>query len=547
METRRIEGQGTWITARRGARSALLAAALAAGCAGPANEKPPATTSAPSPRAEAPACRSTGSRAQMLLREEVVPGKLSVAVYSHSLTTPEGPLRFWTYVSEGLWPLGQREIRFSVKREPDDAEGAFDRQLFKLYGLIYELAEKGQLVDVHGRSQLGGPPLLGRDDFHCIIYGPPQPLEGIPAEAPFLSAVMVTCEEEDIGGQAGYARILARLGADARYYPTPFWTDRKRSSVARPGEADQSLITRAQRAHLRGVSVRLERKGGLANVSPTQSFFVPGDRIVLRVFPRGADDLKEAAAAKDNEDGIVMMLEMDPGSGSGLYWYPGQTLASAIACPAAGTDRVTGNFLILASSKEVSKAGVTEDGFVMMFPVDAWKRIREALLSGKEISIPEQGDMPAFAVEHVQTTYVNPIDGKRYESEGGWEEVRPKGDGAAPKRNDQVEASVVLLTSEKEIAERTTVEDAVAVIKQIITIVEAEVGVSKGPGTDLLVECELFPGKKKKFEMAQRPTVDERFARAIYDKLEKIVAPEVKGPVKFQVVFKIRGGSPPGP
>ncbi|MDI3285652.1 hypothetical protein [Polyangium sp. 15x6] len=544
METRRMHRQGTWITARRGVRSALFAAALVTGCAGPANEKPPATASASSPRAGASA---PGSAVQILLREEVVPGKLSVTVYSHSLSTPEGPLHFWTYVSEGLWSLGQREIRFSVKREPDDAEGVFDRQLFELYGLVYELAEQGKIVDVHGRSQLGGPPLLGRDDFHCIIYGPPVPVEGIAANAPFLSAVMVTCEEEDVGGQAGYARILARLGAQASHYPTPFWTDRKRPSVARPGETDQTLITKGSRRHVRGASVRLERKGGLANASPTQSFFVPGDRIVLRVLPRGLDNLKSAAASEGNEDGLILMLEMDPSSGTGLYWYPGQTVASAITSPAAAGDRITGNFLILAGKKDVSKAGVAEDGFVMMFPLATWKRIREALVSGKEITIPGQGEMPAFVVEHVQTTYVNPIDGKRYESETGWDTAKPEGGAAAQKRNDQVEAALVLLTNEQDIAKRTTVDDLSEVVKQIIAIVEAQVGTSKGPGTDLLVECELLPGKKKKLEMAQRPTVDQPFAQAIYEKIEKIVAPEVKGPVKFQVVFKIRGGSPPGP
>ena len=534
--------QGTWFEARRGVRVVLLAATLAAGCAGPTTEKPPASASA-LPRVGSSASQTPASAAQVLLREEVVPGKLSVTVYSHSLVMPDGALHFWTYVSEGLWPLGQREIRFSIKREPGDAEGAFDRELFKLYGLIYELAQQGQLVDVHGRSLLGGPPLLGRDDFHCIIYAPPQPVEGITANAPFLTAVIVTNEEEAVGGQAGYARILARLGADARYYPTPFWTDRKRPSVARPGEVDKTLITRTSRQHLRGVSVRLERKGGLANLSKTKSFFIPGDRIVLRVLPRGQGDLKEAAAAKGNEDGLVMLLEMDPRAGTGLFWYPGQTSASAITGHAAGSEHLTGNFLLLTGKNQENQASVTEDGFVLMFPKATWKRIREALLAGKEITIPGQGEMPAFAVEHVPTTYENPIDGKRYEAESGWDTARPQGDGAAPKQNGQVEAAVVLLTSEQEIAQRTTVDDAAGVIKQIITIVEAQVGTSKGPGSDLLVECELLPGKKKNFEMAQRPAVDQPFAQAIYEKLEKIVVPEVKGPVKFQVVFKIRGGS----
>ncbi|UQA59368.1 hypothetical protein [Polyangium aurulentum] len=537
----------TWLRARSGVGSMLLAAALSAGCgrgAEPARKESTLVTNTPPPRADVPATPPPADGARVLVREEVVPGKLWVTVYAHALATPGGSMQLWTYASEGLWPLGQREIRFSVKREPGEGEGAFDRQLFDVYKLVYDLAREKRFVSVHGYSQLGGPPLLGRDDFHCIVYAPPQPVEGLPSDAPFLTAVIVTCEEEQLAARTGYARLFARLGASARFYPTPFWTDRKRAVETRPGDFEKSLLTKAPVAHLAGVSVRLERKGGLANTSKTDGFFVPGDRVVLRVLPHGAAELKEAAAAKVSEDAMLMLLEMDPTAGTSLVWYPGQPGANVIVCPTAGGDRITGNFLFM-TDKSKPLATASEDGFGLFFPEATWKRIREALIAGKPITIPGQGDMPEFVVEHVSTTYVSPVDGKRYESEAGWTEARPSGEGGAAKRYGQVEPSVVLLTSQHEMAQRTTAEDAAGVMKAIIAAVEAQVGTSKGPGSDLVIECELLPGNRKTFQIAQRPTADRPFAQAVHEKLEKIAVPEVKGPVKFQVVFKIRGGSKP--
>jgi len=541
------ERRGTWLKARHGAVSMLLVAGLSAGCdrrAEPAREQAPAATSAAPapPQAIVSAAPPTAPGTRVLVREEVVPGKLWVTVYAHALATPGGSLPLWTYASEGLWPLGQREIRFSVKREPSEGEGAFDRQLFDVYKLVYDMAREKKLVDIHGYSQLGGPPLLGRDDFHCIVYGPPQAVDGIPSGAPFLTALIVTCEEEQLAARTGYARLFARLGASARFYPTPFWTDRKRAVETRPGDFEKTLLTKAPAAHLAGVSVRLERKGGLANTSKTDGFFVPGDRVVLRVLPRGAAELREAAAAKVSEDAMLMLLEMDPTAGTSLVWYPGQPNPTVIVCPTAGGDRLTANYLFLTDKSEPT-ATASEDGFGLFFPEATWKRIREAFIAGKPITIPGHGDMPEFAVEHVSTTYVSPVDGKRYESEAGWDEARPAGEGSTSKRSGQVDASIVLLTSQIDMEQRTTVEDASGVMKAIIAAVEAQVGTSKGPSSDLVVECELLPGKRKTFQIAQRPTADRPFAQAVHEKLEKIAIPEVKGPVKFQVVFKIRGGS----
>ena len=68
---------------------------------------------------------ATDSSGLLTASEPIVPGKLTVEVYVHSLESSDGTIRCWTYVSSGLWPLGQQEIAFTVKRRPGDADGAY--------------------------------------------------------------------------------------------------------------------------------------------------------------------------------------------------------------------------------------------------------------------------------------------------------------------------------------------------------------------------------------------------------------------------------------
>lgn len=535
----------TFVVTRYGIVTALFAAICAIACnrrPESASETPPSPASVPLARADASAVPVAASpAARVLVREEVVPGKLWVTVYSHALPVAGGSIPLWTYVSEGLWAHHQREIRFSIKRESNEAETAFDRQLFDLYGLIYAKAANGEFVDIHGRSILKGPALLGRDDFHCVIYGPPQPISGIEAQAPFLSAIVATCEEEQIGANTGYARIFGRLGAESQFFPTAFWTDRKRASVVRPDELAQSIFSKIHGAHLSGVSVRLMRQGGLAANHSNESVFMPGDRIVLSVRPRGAAKLKQIAAMKESVNGLLLLLEMDPTAGTSLVWYPGQTTITAIGCATANSDRITGNFLLVAGHAGDAAAGINEDGFTMGFPEATWKRVHEAIAAGKPITIAGGGNVPEFVVEYVSAAYDNPVDGKRYEAADGWTTYTPE--GGVKKSNGPVDISgIVLLTDQNVIGERTNIKDLTRVIDAIKSVVVTQVGTSKGPPSEVAIECELLPGKKKNFAMAQRPTLDQTLMQAIQKEVEKIATPEVTGPVKFQVMFTLHGG-----
>jgi hypothetical protein len=112
----------------------LFAGTFLIGCKpnkGPAGEgqAPPSATEPPAnvtsaPAAGAPDSSPSVSAARLLTREQIVPNELSVSVYTNTFETPTGPAPCWTYASDGLWSFRQKEILFSIKREPGKADGA---------------------------------------------------------------------------------------------------------------------------------------------------------------------------------------------------------------------------------------------------------------------------------------------------------------------------------------------------------------------------------------------------------------------------------------
>src|SRR5712692_2297473 len=117
---------------------------------------------ATSAHAEAPAVTKVTT-------EDVVPGKLTVTVFSHLISG----VRCWTFASAGLWPLGQRELLFTVKQEGDEP---FPRELFSFYRSVYKFASEKRFVEQGGVTQLShdATPLLLRSSFRGVIYAAPQ-------------------------------------------------------------------------------------------------------------------------------------------------------------------------------------------------------------------------------------------------------------------------------------------------------------------------------------------------------------------------------------
>src|SRR5262245_21695175 len=166
------------------------------------------------------------------VQRDVAGGAVHVRVVTHAAATPVESVACWTYVTDGLMAVGQKELTITVAREPGETSPPVDP--FKFLDTVYGLAKQGRIVDVGDVSKFVAGGFLGRRDFQGVIYVPAQPWIGVTYPAPTLHALVVTGDEVDAAIQYGVLRILGELGLAHRAFPTAVWVDRKRAPLRTP-------------------------------------------------------------------------------------------------------------------------------------------------------------------------------------------------------------------------------------------------------------------------------------------------------------------------
>ena len=354
---------------------------------------------------------STTERLKAIARFVLVEGTLWAEVYSHSIDSVEGPIPCWTYATVGMQSVNQKEMLLTVKREKGEAEDAFDRFLPNLFTSFYKFAQKGQVVDIGGITQLGpgGTPILGRPDFLGLIYTAPQSLPGLEVRPDQLTVLLVTQRELSLGLRLGMTRLLSRLGESVRYYPVPPWADRRRHEVFGPdSEETKSMLARVPGFDVPGMRVRIEDEDAASKDSekvlpaPPGSLMkvnLPTGRVVLTVTSKAAPGLKKALSALNGQEVLCLHTELDPEADSCLVWKAGSTIPMAISKPGATGRHVTGNYLLLVGSQTTNAMKGVEDGFSFLLTSKDWERIREALSSGQALTLPGNDAMPALVIK----------------------------------------------------------------------------------------------------------------------------------------------------
>ena len=304
---------------------------------------------------------------------EVVPGELVVRVHSHELPTVNGREPCWTFVSEGLWALGQKEILLTLKREPGEKPEDFPREAFFFYELAYELAAHGNLVDAGGTTDFGEQGLLGR---RAVGYMEPYRFDFAPP-SPSLSAILLTEGEFAACQTIGLSRIRALLGKAYSHFPCPPWSDRRRPSVLTKDALKASLLARAATLNASGAMAWCE-KGLLA----------------LRVPPGARSRLATELAALGDERAFAIILEIDPSADGCLVWTPGETRPGAISRPEARPSRVTGCFLAATpvAGAAADRSQFFEDGFLLSLTGASFRALREALQRGGALALAASPD-----------------------------------------------------------------------------------------------------------------------------------------------------------
>ena len=138
----------------------------------------------------------------------------------------------WNYKTQGLSSVGQDEIVILLVQNSE--EKTPHRNIFDHFQQIYEQASQGRHFSNMDHSVISGKEFLDgteyggflfiRHTFQCI-----DDLD-LPTQQPFLFGILLT-KWEMPWARVFPLRLLLRLGAECRYYPSPLWSIRGRNTV----------------------------------------------------------------------------------------------------------------------------------------------------------------------------------------------------------------------------------------------------------------------------------------------------------------------------
>jgi hypothetical protein len=297
----------------------------------------------------------------------------------------------WTYVSGGLWTLGQKEIVISLLREEGESPADLPEDPFGFFAYVYEQADQGHLVDVGDCTCFRNPSgFLGKHDLSGFAYVPPEYFPGVelPQAGRAITAILLTAEEATVVQSFGSYRVISLLGQVNRYYPCPPWSERHRSPVISPDDYSKSLLTKMPIGYLRGATVRIFSEP-IATLRSGDgiSHSLGGDirfRFPIDHLPRLQNELPRIHSA----GGIAFLTDPDPEANARQVWRPGQKRFEAIISRGSDGNCTTGGFLALLRGEQIQDGGrFLEDGFVMQLCPTSWERVLEALRTGMPIQV----------------------------------------------------------------------------------------------------------------------------------------------------------------
>lgn len=442
---------------------------------------------------------------------DVVPGKLSVKVFSHTTENVGGAV--WSFVTDGLTTHGQREIVMTILQRKDEHETAFPPVILTFFRMVFEFAQRGQLVHPGDWSELGSSGFLA-PHIRGIAYMEAQQLEGVDIPPDALVGIPLSEVEIRVAKTCGVCRVLSRRGQATTMYPFPCWYDRDQQDLVSEGADDVSMLQKVARITIKGVSLLSEN-----NI------------VKMRAHPSAAKTLKEVLEQIPPDVGLAFLTEPAREADGWLVWLPGQEGPAAITPPGSKGSRLTGFHLVIAPGVEEESVRIGEDGFWLLMRTESWQRLEQALREQDCFEMRPDGEHMGFELSWLETEYKNPVDGKIISTPEGWTEYFPVG-GAV-----DTHMQIRLLVSEHEMTQAIDVERFAAYLQDITGVVEDTIYKETGRQRTVYLQFELAPECEMVVKAACDPT--GTVSESVVNRLTELSAPDVQGMLAFQVVVKI--------
>jgi len=453
---------------------------------------------------------------------EVIPGRLKVRIFLHEIEHEKETFSCWSYVTDGLVAQKQKEIIFTLRRDPRQKPEDYPSELLELFATIFHYAGRGQLVDVGQSTLFGETGFFGNSNFRGIGYVEHQ---GFPAvetkDVPLLAGIPLKDDEAQIAWDLGLTRVTALLGMKYHFYPCPTWSDLKREPVA--------SLRAMERSHL----------WEIARVPVRASYYEEQNHIFLSVLPSSRASLQRFLDKLPPNKPLALRTQPDPRANACLVWHSGHNQPMAITPPDSNGSRKTGAFLAFVPEQDANDIRTVEDGFFLFLTNITWQKIREALLSGTDIFVPPAGPPGAsISVEWAKTAYTSSVSGETYTAER-WTTYEPEAT-LPPKERVAVSSSrTVLLTSLLDLQARSTAEDLAAYGNAIENVVDTFfTPFERRISCELTIQLALTDvGHEVRFIAV--PELNADIAEDLHKRLESVPSPKVGGPVKLDLILGV--------
>jgi hypothetical protein len=149
----------------------------------------------------------------------------------HRLSTAGGALECWSFVSDGLAALGQKELVFTFARQRDESIDPLAGQVGRLLITIHSLAAAGRIVEIGSFTEFGERRFLGSVAPAASHTCAPSLWRASPFPTARSPRYQLMGDEVETLKHFGMTRVAARLGERYRYYPWPPWWDRDRAGL----------------------------------------------------------------------------------------------------------------------------------------------------------------------------------------------------------------------------------------------------------------------------------------------------------------------------
>jgi hypothetical protein len=458
------------------------------------------------------------------VRVEILPGKLAARIHRHEIESQHGLIPCWSYVSEGLTGQQQTEVVFTLRRDPDEPSDGCPEEPLQLLAAIYQVTQTGQRVTSGSFTEFGAEGFFG----HHVLYVRAQSLTGVGLPASCLAALLVTADELRAVREFGTTRVLARLGQASSHYPFPPWADPRRRGLSLERTLEASVLSKLPRASAHDVYVG-----------------VTDNQITVAALRSEQASWKERLAEVPEHAPLALLTALDPAANGCLVWVPGQKGPEAIIPPGSDGSRVCGCFVVFVGEQAGSGGKILEDGFAMELTTASWQAIRQALVDGKELSIPATGGGMSFALTWRDEVYVSPIDARAYRAEGSWNAYPENAGDAGPAPRVNIR-HVRVLTSEEELAARTSVHELVAFCDRIRRCAEQVIG-DRDDAAELLLRLQCT-SQGHGVHLSGRGEVPQDVMQAFFEAIKQLAGlPIREGEVSFEIELTVAGAGSGAP